>query len=92
LDFLEALTREDIDWRRVDMFHLDEYVGLAANHPASFRKYLLEHLVNKTAITQYHFLDGNGDFKKCVRESQQPCARRRWMLPLWDRRERSPGV
>ena len=68
LDFLEALTREDIDWRRVDMFHLDEYVGLAANHPASFRKYLLEHLINKTTITQYHFLDGNGDFKKCVRD------------------------
>jgi len=68
LDFLEALTHEDIDWRRVEMFHLDEYVGLAANHSASFRKYLLEHLINKTAITQYHFLHGNGDFKKCVRD------------------------
>jgi len=62
LDFLEALTkRENIDWRRVEMFHLDEYIGLPITHPASFRKYLLEHLIYKTGITQFHFLDGNGD-------------------------------
>lgn len=62
LDFLEALTkRENIDWRRVEMFHLDEYLGLPITHPASFRKYLLDHLIHKTGITQFHFLDGNGD-------------------------------
>ena len=57
-DFLEALTAADgIDWSRVEMFHLDEYVGLPIDHPASFRKYLLERLINKTGIRHYHLLD-----------------------------------
>ena len=62
LDFLDALTKaENIDWKRVEMFHLDEYVGLPITHPASFRKYLLERLILKTGITQYHLLDGSGE-------------------------------
>jgi glucosamine-6-phosphate deaminase len=61
-EFLEALTTAPgIDWARVELFHLDEYVGLPIRHPASFRKYLLERLIHKTGITQYHFLDGEGD-------------------------------
>jgi len=68
LDFLDALTKaEDIDWRRVEMFHLDEYIGLPVTHPASFRKYLLERLIHKTGITQYHLLDGNGDPSEVIR-------------------------
>jgi glucosamine-6-phosphate deaminase len=68
LDFLEALTKaENIDWERVEMFHLDEYVGLPITHPASFRKYLLERLILKTGITKYHLLDGNGDLGEVVR-------------------------
>jgi glucosamine-6-phosphate deaminase len=66
-EFLEALTSApDIDWSRVEVFHLDEYVGLPITHPASFRKYLLERLINKTGITQYHFLDGDGDAVESV--------------------------
>lgn len=61
-EFLEALTSAPgVAWGRVELFHLDEYVGLPITHPASFRKYLLERLVHKTGITQYHFLDGEGD-------------------------------
>jgi glucosamine-6-phosphate deaminase len=61
-EFLHALTaRRDIDWPLVEMFHLDEYIGLSANHPASFRKYLRERLIEKTGITQYHLLDGESD-------------------------------
>jgi len=42
-EMLEALTAtEDIDWSAITMFHLDEYIGLDADHPASFRKYLRE--------------------------------------------------
>ena len=68
LDFLDALTRaEDIDWQRVEMFHLDEYVGLPITHPASFRKYLLERLIQKVGITRYHLLDGNEDPVEVVR-------------------------
>ena len=61
-DFLEALTASpDIDWQAVEMFHLDEYVGLPINHPASFRRYLLERLIDKTSIPRFHFLDADHD-------------------------------
>jgi len=68
LDFLDALTNaKNIDWQRVEMFHLDEYVGLPISHPASFRKYLLERLIHKVGIAKYHLLDGNGDPTEVVR-------------------------
>ena len=61
-DFLDALTTaSDVDWTRVEVFHLDEYVGLPLDHPASFRKYLLDRLVNKAGIGQFHPLDGERD-------------------------------
>jgi glucosamine-6-phosphate deaminase len=67
LGFLNALSkRENIDWQSVEMFHLDEYLGLPITHPASFRKYLLDHLIHKTGITQFHFLDGNGDPREVI--------------------------
>ena len=59
-EFLEALTTSPgIDWTKVEAFHLDEYIGLPATHPGSFRKMLLEQLVGKTGITAYHLLDGD---------------------------------
>jgi len=68
LDFLDALTNaKNIDWQRVEMFHLDEYIGLPITHPASFRKYLLERLIHKVAITRYYLLDGDGDPDEVVR-------------------------
>ncbi|HWZ76442.1 MAG TPA: glucosamine-6-phosphate deaminase [Candidatus Sulfotelmatobacter sp.] len=60
LQFLEALTtRAGIDWSKMEAFHLDEYVGLPATHPASFRKFLLERVIHKTGITKYHFVEGD---------------------------------
>jgi glucosamine-6-phosphate deaminase len=68
VDFLDALTRDDkIDWRKVEMFHLDEYVGLPLTHPASFRKYLFERLIDKVGLTNHHLLDGTGDANETVR-------------------------
>jgi len=61
-DFLQALTQTSgIDWSLVELFHLDEYVGLPITHPASFRKYLLERLIGPTGLTNHHLLDGEGD-------------------------------
>ena len=58
--FLDALVRApDVDWSRVEMFHLDEYIGLSADHPASFRRYLLERLVRPTGIARVHLIDGD---------------------------------
>jgi glucosamine-6-phosphate deaminase len=69
LDFLDALTASrNIDWQRVEMFHLDEYVGLPITHPASFRKYLLERLIRKVGIANYHLLNGDGDPNEVIRE------------------------
>jgi len=60
LEFLDALTTaSDIDWEKVEAFHLDEYIGLPITHPGSFRKMLIEQLVNKTGIPKYHLLDGD---------------------------------
>jgi glucosamine-6-phosphate deaminase len=61
-EFLNALTKTPgIDWAKVEMFHLDEYVGLPITHPASFRKYLLERLIEPVGIAHYHLLDGEAD-------------------------------
>jgi glucosamine-6-phosphate deaminase len=60
LEFLEALTKApEIDWPEVEAFHLDEYIGLPATHPASFRKILMELLVRKTGIVHFHPLQGD---------------------------------
>ncbi len=71
LDMLENLiTDKGIDWSRVTMFHLDEYIGLPANHPASFRRYLKEHFVDKVpGLKAAHFVQGDADDPKqeCLR-------------------------
>jgi len=60
LEFLSALTQAPgIDWKNVEAFHLDEYIGLPITHPGSFRKMLMEQLVSKTGISRYHLLDGD---------------------------------
>jgi glucosamine-6-phosphate deaminase len=60
LEFLDALTKmPGIDWPSVEAFHLDEYMGLPIAHPGSFRKMLLEQLIQKTGISKYHLLDGD---------------------------------
>lgn len=59
-DTLSSLVLEDVDWSRVDMFHLDEYVGLPETHGASFRKYLKERFVAKLPcpLRSANFVDG----------------------------------
>src|ERR1700724_3072452 len=67
LEFLDALSKsEGIDWQRVEMFHLDEYVGLPITHAASFRKYLKERLIDTVGIGEYHLLDGVGEALKAA--------------------------
>jgi len=57
------------------MFHLDEYVGLPIDHPASFRKYLLERLIRKTGMTRYHLLDGEHDAARVAEHVGQEIGR-----------------
>jgi glucosamine-6-phosphate deaminase len=63
-EMLEALTGEkEIDWSRVTVFHLDEYVGLSIDHPASFRKYLKERFEDRLPgpVRAFHYLNGEDD-------------------------------
>jgi glucosamine-6-phosphate deaminase len=59
-EFLDVLTKiPGVDWKKVEVFHLDEYIGLPITHPGSFRKMLLEQLVRKVGIQKVHLLDGD---------------------------------
>jgi glucosamine-6-phosphate deaminase len=59
LEFLGSLAESgDVPWGDVELFHLDEYIGLPMSHPASFSRYLEERLIGKTGITNFHLLDG----------------------------------
>ncbi|MFY9530087.1 MAG: glucosamine-6-phosphate deaminase [Candidatus Acidiferrales bacterium] len=70
--FLENLTKtRDLDWKKVALFHLDEYIGLPMTHPASFCKFLQEHLISKTGITNYHLLNGQEDPADVIRRTSQ---------------------
>jgi glucosamine-6-phosphate deaminase len=71
-EFLEALTATPgIDWKRVELFHLDEYIGLPMSHPASFCKFLQERLIGKAGITNYHLLNGEENPAKVIRETSK---------------------
>jgi len=66
--FFKHFVNEDIDWSKVEMFHLDEYVGIPPEHPASFQKYLRERFVNKVNLGKYHLIDGQADPAETIRE------------------------
>jgi glucosamine-6-phosphate deaminase len=65
---LDALTASSgIDWSRVVMFHLDEYVGLGPDHPASFRRYLMQRFVSRvTALRAVNFIRGEASDPQSV--------------------------
>jgi len=68
-EFLDALTADrSIDWGEVELFHLDEYVGLSVDHPASFRRFLLDRLINKVGIERHHLLDGEASPESVCRD------------------------
>jgi glucosamine-6-phosphate deaminase len=70
LEFLEALSvASGIDWSRVELFHLDEYIGLPPTHPASFCRFLQERLVEKTGIAICHFLRGDEEPGEVIRRA-----------------------
>jgi glucosamine-6-phosphate deaminase len=61
-EVLAALVAADgIDWSKVTGFHLDEYLGFSATHPASFRGYLKERLVDRVPLAAFHYIDGEAD-------------------------------
>jgi len=70
LEFLDALTAmTEIDWQSVELFHLDEYIGLPMTHPASFCKYLQERLIRKTGIRKHHLMNGADEPREVIRRA-----------------------
>jgi glucosamine-6-phosphate deaminase len=58
-EFLESLTQRQIEWQKVVAFHLDEYVGITEDHPASFRRYLTERIIDRVGIGQSYLICGD---------------------------------
>ena len=66
----EALLEWDIDWGKVEFFHLDEYIGISEEHPASFVRYLKERFINKLKVPlkKVNFVDTSLGVEKIITE------------------------
>jgi glucosamine-6-phosphate deaminase len=72
-EFLRTLTQQtSIDWSRTTLYHLDEYIGLPADHPASFRRYLRERLIDPVHPGRVYLIQGDAEYPtaECVRLNQ----------------------
>lgn len=69
-DMLAELVKLPVDWTRVTVFHLDEYIGLPESHPASFRKYLKERFAARVSgLKSFHYVNGS------TADPREECAR-----------------
>ena len=67
-EMFKYIVDAQVDWSKVTMFHLDEYVGLPESHIASFRKYLKERFVSKVNLKAAYFVNGEGDVAANIAE------------------------
>ena len=72
--FEALIANPEIDWGKVTMYHLDEYVDLPESHIASFRRYLKERFVSKVPLGRAVFVDGEGDVQKNIAELEKEFA------------------
>lgn len=67
-EMLGELVKEDINWSVVTAFHLDEYIGISDQHPASFRKYLKERFADIVLPRKFNYVNGDTDpYLECAR-------------------------
>ncbi|MFP4090780.1 MAG: glucosamine-6-phosphate deaminase [Cyclobacteriaceae bacterium] len=70
---INYLINEPLEWGRVNLFHLDEYIGLSKDHPASFRRYIKERLVDKLLpVKSVNYI--GGDEQNTKKELQRLCS------------------
>lgn len=70
LAFLEKLiSRGGLDWSKVTLFHMDEYLGISPDHKSSFRRYLRERVDEKAKPKMFHYIEGNAlePLEECAR-------------------------
>ena len=65
---LQALAKSNVEWSKVELFHLDEYIDLPVTHKASFRKYLNERFVNHIDIKKFYAVEAEGDIDEKIKE------------------------
>ncbi|QEG00984.1 Glucosamine-6-phosphate deaminase 1 [Stieleria maiorica] len=68
------VAQNDVDWSRVHGFHLDEYIGIGREHPASFCGYLKERFVDRVPLASFHYLAGDSDAEQTVRQAAEKIA------------------
>jgi glucosamine-6-phosphate deaminase len=61
IPFADALVAQDIDWEKVELFHMDEYAGMKADHPSSFRYWIRARLEEKVHPGMTHYLAGDAE-------------------------------
>jgi len=66
LTTLSALLEEDVEWCKVEIFHLDEYIELPPTHPASFVKYLNDRFISKIQPKAVYYVDTTGDTNELI--------------------------
>ena len=85
-EFLDALTQmEDIDWKRVNAFHMDEYIGLGKDAPQGFGNFLQRHIFSKVPFRNVFFLNGQAEtYKKRVRNIRHSYKTTLLILYSWE--------
>ncbi len=69
-DFLDSLTREDgIDWKRVNVFHMDEYIGISIDQEQSFARFVKTLVADKLGVGNFYALNGKAE------DAEAECAR-----------------
>lgn len=59
--FTDALAQHDLPWEHVEVFHMDEYVGVDDTHPASFQRWIRERIAERYSPKAVHYISGEGD-------------------------------
>ena len=67
-EMFQALLKEKVDWTKITVFHLDEYVGIPVTHKASFRKYLYERFINLVPVRKFYSVDVEGNITSRIGE------------------------
>jgi len=73
ISFLNRLAGfEGVNWSKITLFHMDEYLGISADHPASFRRYLRERVADRLHPGVFHYLEGDAllPIRECERYAQ----------------------
>ncbi len=70
IEFLDILIKlGDVDWSKITCFHLDEYLGITPDHPASFQNYMREKVEKRIPVDKFHYIQG--DTKEPFQESDR---------------------